>query len=186
MFRFQPVVLTMALLAFGATLSPCHAALIFSFSYDFPGYRTVSASGTITTEDTLTGTGYKVTGISGFRTLTIPATVDDPEIVFTVPITGMLPDGYYGASNLIYPGGPEFLDGDGISFIAGGDFNVYFSSGNGYTEYPNDFGFGNFTLRAVELDPQPSSVPEPGSALLLGSGLILVSAWRGLRSRKRS
>jgi hypothetical protein len=185
MISFRPVMLTTALLVFGATMSPCQAALIFNFSYGFPGAPSVSASGTITTVDTPIGGGYEVTGISGFRTVTIPASGVDPEMVFTQPITSLLPVGYYGASNLIYPGGPEFLDGGGISFFAGEDINVYFSSGNGYTEYPDRFGYGDFTLSAIAPDP-PSNVPEPRTAFLLGSGLILLLASRGLRSRKRS
>lgn len=190
----RPLRLAVGLLLLGAAFSPCDAALLFSFSYSFgpaPGYATtISASGTITTEDTpQIGGGYRIVSITGTRTLTT-----SPLPAVQEAITGLLPIGTYaGNQNLLYFPTAPFLDYDGMAFtvdnLFGGDdgtgqVNVYFDPAAGsYTENLGALDYGDFTIAPIT---QGASVPEPGSGLLLGTGLIALSAFLRSRTRKRS
>lgn len=194
MSRFHPVKLIIALLFAGTVLSPCHAALIFSFSYGFPpapGWGTaVLASGTLTTDDTpLPGTGgrgYRIQSITGTRRL---ISLAPTETVQT--ITGLIGEGQYmGNQNVLYYPGTPFLDYDGFAFTVGAgpdldEINVFYDPGWGeYSESSSYLDYGD-QFNVSQIGPQ-AAVPEPSSAFLLGTGLIAISAWLRSRSRKRS
>lgn len=77
----------------------------FNFSYTLPSFSPsvyVTASGVVTTSDTLVNGAYAVTGITGTRTSTFDGTST------TQAITGLLsPDTAYGAGDLVYPSAPS-------------------------------------------------------------------------------
>jgi hypothetical protein len=194
MSRFQPVKLIIALLFIGTVLSPCQAALIFSFSYGFPpapGFGTaVLASGTLTTDDTpLPGTGgrgYRIQSITGTRRL---ITLTPTETIQT--ITGLIGEGQYlGNQNILYYPGTPILDYDGFAFTVGtgadaGEINVFYDPGFGeYSEATSFLDYGE-NFQVSQLGPQ-GAVPEPSSAFLMGTGLLVISAWLRSRSRKGS
>jgi hypothetical protein len=165
--------LAAALLA-AATLGSAPAAWAgtFDFSYKLPSFDPltfVTASGVLTTSDTLINGAYAITGITGSRSVAV-----DGYGTTTQAITGLLsPDTAYGADNLLYTSAPYF-DSSGITYtLAGGyggdDFSgdVNFAYFNGaYHEPLEGFGAGTLTITPA------TSVPEPGSLALLGTGLI--------------
>jgi hypothetical protein len=187
MSRNQHFFLTIALLLFGSSFSHCYGALMFNFNYSFPPWEpggiSVAGSGTLTTEETLTNGGYLILSITGTRTVTTPATETTPVIADTQDITGLRGvDTWWGNTNLVYPGG-LLLDEGGMAFIAGNlPVNVYLSSTGGYTEAWDPIGYGTFELTALTAQ---TSVPEPSSTLLVGAGLVVVSALLR-RTRKSS
>lgn len=181
MFRKQPAVLTIGLLFLGALFTPCQAALMFTFSYsvaplDPATDPAISASGTITTAETLTNGGYRLLSISGNRTLSFGGTPGVPQSFNT-----LLAPGSVGNSNLLFLTTPH-LDWNGWGFQDGSEsVNLYFSDPDGYTENRFDVLYGNLTINRVE---QTSSVPEPASTVLIGTGLVVMSAW--LRRSRRT
>lgn len=113
--------------------------------------------------------GYLVTGITGTRG--------------GVAIDG-LADPF---SEIFFPGAPDFVDGFGITFTAGGrDFNVFKSNAAFYQEFSyvsgdfNNDGEGRLILNgAISLNP--AIVPEPAAWALLIGGFATV----GVAMRRR-
>ena len=168
-------VLAATLLAAATFGSMAASAGTFNFSYTIPSFDPltyVTASGVLTTSDTLVNGAYAVTGITGSRSFAV-----DGYGTTTQAITGLLsPDTAYGAGDLLYASAPYF-DSSGITYtLAGGyggdDFSgdVNFAYYNGsYKEPLEGFGPARLTITPA------TSVPEPGSLALLGTGLIALA-----------
>ena len=162
----------LVLLASGALTGRCLAGVVYNFQYSLPApdpsYDAVSAYGTLTTGDFDPGTGgYLVSSIEGTRTVNGVDTL----------ITGLIPPGGYGNSNVLYYPDAPFLDVNGLSFTVAnhalsndglGNVNIYFD-GSAYTENSYSVSDGTFD---VEL-----ATPEPSTAMLLIGGLLAVAAW---------
>lgn len=180
MFRTLSIVPTIGLLFLGALYSPCQAALMFTFNYSIAPLDpaidpAISASGTVTTQDTLTNGGYRILSISGNRTLSYGGTPGVPQQFNT-----LLPPGSIGNSNLLYLTAPH-VDWNGWGFQDGSEaVNVFYSDPDGYTENRLDVLYGELTITRVE---PTSGVPEPASSVLIGAGLLVMSVW--LRRSRR-
>ncbi len=135
----------------------------FNWSYNGTisgGGSTVNAFGTFTT-DAFNGSFYQITGITGERN--------------GVVITGL--NNFGSADNELFLTGPTF-DPLGLGYTAGGiQYNLYYLPGTGpYDEVHllfNPFQQIDFDVLSVTISAAPP-VPEPGSLLLLGSGLASV------------
>lgn len=164
-----------------AAVSAQAKADVFDFSYTLPSgfdpLTYVTASGTLTTTDTLVHGAYTITGITGSRTLALDGVGN-----FTQKITGILnPDTAYGADNLLYPSSP-YIDSSGFTYtlaggIGGDDFSgdvnlEYFANSGLYSEPLEGFEPGKLTIQAVD------SVPEPASLSLFGMALLALVAAR--------
>jgi PEP-CTERM motif-containing protein len=136
------------------------ASSTFDFSFTGTG---ISASGMFTA-NLVSGNEFIVTSISGMQN--------------GFAMTLLAPTGFANNDNNIFSSSP-FLTQSGLSFFLSNgttDYNVYFNVGTGtYFECnstalcPNGAGTPiTFSLTEVP----PTEVPEPGTLMLLGSGLI--------------
>lgn len=146
------------------------------WGFDYGNGTSVDVDGTLTTSDVLTGGGYLVTSITGFRNGT------DAIVGLAAPPTF----GTYGFDNLLLPGPGSLLDVGGILFTtaSGGAFNICGSSPafpgfvcgtSGYTEFNVNTGAATgvtFTVRKL---------PEPTTYVLMLAALGVM----GLAVRRR-
>jgi hypothetical protein len=164
-----------------ALQSPANASVIWNFAYSAtlnvpfnPIYPTnpnqpINASGQLITTD-LGGNVYSVIDIIGS---------------YNGMAMSLIPAGQYaGNDNLLYPAKPFYLDGLGLSFMAGGHpINFYLGVKPAYNVAFDDAQWeisnnGSFTISAAQ-----TAVPEPSSILLFGAGL-LGAGLLGRRKRK--
>lgn len=141
---------------FVAVATPAQAA---SYMFDITG--SFSGSGTFTTADAPTGAGSTlVTAISG--------TFNNAAIT-----TLLAPASFGGNDNLLFPGGAQFVSGNGITFQTGSStWNLYYSPANRtYTILSPTVVRQNVALSVM---PAASAVPEPAAwaMMIVGMGLI--------------
>jgi uncharacterized protein (TIGR03437 family) len=165
--RFNSIA-AFVLVCFTAVSANSFADETFTFTYAFPaapgnpdGFA-VNASGKLTTTalDPATNT-YRIINITGTRTANGA----------TESITGLIPAGGFGNSNLLHAA-PPWLDGEGLSFTVSnpnggndghGRVNVY-SIGSQYTENLTNVGNGAFTVTH-------DTIPKDGSLAIDVSSL---------------
>jgi hypothetical protein len=167
-----------ALLATFVAQTSAHAG-VFDFSYT----STSSFSGSGTGNQIITGTfttgtsdpsgsfytpSLQVTGISGTY---------DGEAITNLLAVGKYESNdniLYFPSTVSYLGQPAYVDYDGISFRTASDVvNIYFGlGGTGDTYGMRVNGSSTSTLGIFTVSPESTSVPEPGSLALLGTGLV--------------
>jgi hypothetical protein len=147
------------LLFLGCAQNVLADSVTFDFSISGVG---ISASGTLTAT-LLSGNQYLVTAINGMQN--------------SAAMSLLIPGAYAANDNQIFSSAP-FLNEGGLAFSLFGSitpYNVYFDPGVGYFECSgaltpcHALGSGEpvqFSLREV------SQVAEPGTLMLMGSGLV--------------
>ena len=166
--------LTLLVLVVALLIVPIAMADSFTFSFSDGGG--VSGSGTLVGTDEgsgewfiTSGTGVFTDGVnSGPISL-----ISNPNGPSNSSVSASL---FFAYDDLLFPGsGPaQFLDPDGLLFSFDGlELNLWQTGGgagtDGWAENNGSFGFGTFTA-AAETTP-PVLTPEPGTLLLLSSGL---------------
>jgi hypothetical protein len=163
---------TLALVALGLSLfvgSSFAAPTMFDWSYFGINGSIASGSGTLMA-NSLGGGTYSVTSISG--------------AVNGVAVAGLT--GYAGSDNLVYSGFPS-LDYPGLAFVdtSGNAYNVFYDTSTtdayncGFVGYcqigpgtPGTDGLGPPRDPVASIAFTLTQVPEPGSLVLLGSGIL--------------
>jgi PEP-CTERM motif-containing protein len=164
----RALVLVFALAALMTTANSAYAdSFNFAFSGTFFGGAPISASGTFTTNP-LSGGSYLITGISG--------TMNGQLMTLIAP-------GNPANDNLLFPSAP-FIDSFGVSFLAPFLTNIEFNT----TDPADPLGYilepgGPFCSGvSISFSVSPSTVPEPATLILFGSGIFAVgAAWRRKR-----
>ncbi len=89
------------------------------------------------------------------------------------PIVSVLPPGTYEVNDniLFFPANPTFFDSDGVSFVDqnGVDYNLYFFFVYNFLSTTGIDDNGDLSVTSS------SAAPEPGSMLLLGTGILAVA-----------
>ncbi len=180
-----------ALMALATALAISPVVRADSFNFTFTDAGGVSGSGTL--EGTFegpyewlitSGTGTFNDG-SGSGAITLVANPNGPGS------PSLDPDDLFAYDDLLFPfNGPnQYLDPDGLYFTYGSlELNLYqLGGGPGddgwYENNGNGDSLGTFTITARDVLPSEAPpVPEPGTAVFLGTGLLLLA---GLTKRRR-
>jgi len=131
-------------------------SVTFDFSFSGVGIKT---SGSLTAT-LISGNEYLVTSISGMQN--------------GASMTLLAPAAYAGNDNIIFSSNP-FLNSAGLAFVLSSgatDYNIYFNPGTDtYLECNSAGGVCNLGVGTV-VQGTLTEVPEPGTWILLGSGLL--------------
>jgi hypothetical protein len=132
-------------------------SVTFDFSFSGTG---ITGSGTFTAT-LVSGNEYLVTSLSGMQN--------------GASMTLLAPGAYGGNDNEIFSSMP-FLDSSGLAFVLSSgstDYNIYFDPLNStYLECNSGAGPCSAIGTGEVIKVSLTEVPEPGSLVLLGSGLI--------------
>jgi hypothetical protein len=155
-------------LATALAITPAAKADSFNFYYSAPGG--VSGSGTLVGANERSGVWLITSGTGTFD----DGTITDPITLITNPYgpanSSLSPSGYFVYDDLFFPtSGPlQLLDPDGLLFSFDGmELNLWdggYPFAEGWAENTGPSGSGTF-----------ASTPEPGSLLLMGSGLLALA-----------
>ncbi|MGA9070418.1 MAG: PEP-CTERM sorting domain-containing protein [Terracidiphilus sp.] len=196
------------LLALALAIATPLAARADSFSFTFSDAGGVSGSGTLTGTYEGAGNPWLITGGSGTFTdpddtgsITLISNPNGPGASANGGVGCPLGVGCIGYDDLLdlFQNSGSYLDEAGLLFeFGGGDYlNLFFSysvGGGGPNYYGwydslgnGDYGFesatGSFAITSYEIPPSEiPPTPEPGSYLLLGTGLCALA---GVLLRKR-
>lgn len=153
MFATLPVVF----LFLGCAQNVLASSVTFDFSFSGTG---ISGSGSLTAT-LVSGNQYLVTAISGMQNGSV--------------MTLLAPGGFAGNDNHIFSSQP-YLDLAGLAFSLSGattDYNIYYNPGTGtYLECNSLSPCTNGVGTKLTFGSLTEVTPEPGSLILLGSGLI--------------
>jgi len=191
-FRLSCPLCLAAFLLVGPTAHAEEFAFNSFFTY-FGSFYTASGTLTAVADPNIAG-AFDVTGISG--------------TIFGDAITGLLPcatydpanpcdapDQAFSYDNVIYPSGTgpfgvQTLDGAGLGFTAGNDIEGKFGAAGTHTmgyfsNNPHEDKYSNLASFAI------TPIPEPGSFILLGTGLLGIAGTirrriAGISARNRS
>jgi len=130
-----------------------------TFDFSFTGSG-ITASGTFTAS-LVSGNAYVVTAISGMQN--------------GFAMTLLAPGTYGGNDNEIFSSMP-FLNSSGLAFVLSNgstDYNIYFDPANStYRECSSVTTSCSAIGSGTEISFSLTQVPEPGTLMLLGSGLV--------------
>lgn len=157
----------------------------FAKSLTLSFYNLANTSTPVLTTSIPTGTGGTVIGGDRFYSLAVPLFLAPGS--YSIVAQGFSDSDPNGNSNPYGMGGSySTLDtGSGlISFIG----NSRWGLGTGFptgTDYSAaKYGAGTFTYGSAAVQQTADGVPEPGSAMLMGGGLLLVGFWSRRRFTK--
>jgi len=117
---------------------------------------------------------FDITAISGYVTMNgVQSTISGlvPNATFT-PQTS--PSGAFIFDNILFTSGPPFFDTNGIDFYlaSGGEVNFFpNTAGVGFDQFYFGLSAGNYPFTDTFTAEQLSTVPEPGSLVLVATGM---------------
>jgi PEP-CTERM motif len=170
-------------------LTGATAAHADSFAFEASGLG-ISSSGVLTAlPDPHIPNAFDITGLTagafnGAHITLLPCSTYDP----SNPCLSSGPDSLF-YDNLLYSGSPT-LDGSGIGFAIGNSGSLGSFASFGIHQYVFSSNLTDHTVNVsfTTEPPVPTTVPEPGTFILFGTGLLVIASLvrRRIRSERGS